>query len=261
VSRLGRLSLIAGACFTAPLLFAALLRTGGDAAALETVPPSAEPRQGFAVPAAESVSDFRTAVWAPMTRAVWSRRSPKPDAPQLVRVRLRTPEDTTNLVQILDHKRHEASGRVWLKVRLTSLPNGQIGWIPRNAVGGQQSVETKLLVDTKKFSAELIVGGRAVLKVPVGVGQAISPTPLGEFYVRNKLTRYRSPFYGPLAFGTSARSNTLTDWPAGGHIGIHGTNRPDLIPGRISHGCIRLRNPDLVRLGELMPIGTPLEIQ
>jgi lipoprotein-anchoring transpeptidase ErfK/SrfK len=75
------------------------------------------------------------------------------------------------------------------------------------------------------------------------------------------LTRYASPFYGPIAFGTSAQSRTLTDWPAGGFVGIHGTNEPGLIPGRPSHGCIRLRNPDIVRLARLLPIGTPLEIR
>ena len=32
--------------------------------------------------------------------------------------------------------------------------------------------------------------------------------------------------YGPLAFGTSAKSATLTDWPGGGVVGIHGTNEP-----------------------------------
>jgi hypothetical protein len=31
--------------------------------------------------------------------------------------------------------------------------------------------------------------------------------------------------------GTSARSRVLTDWPAGGFIGIHGTDEPALIPG------------------------------
>ena len=40
----------------------------------------------------------------------------------------------------------------------------------------------------------------------VGVGVASSPTPRGEFYVRNRLTRYGDDFYGPLAFGTSVRS-------------------------------------------------------
>jgi lipoprotein-anchoring transpeptidase ErfK/SrfK len=87
------------------------------------------------------------------------------------------------------------------------------------------------------------------------------PTPAGDFYIRNKLTRYQSAFYGRLAFGTSARSAVLTDWPAGGFIGIHGTNEPELLPGRVSHGCIRMRNADILRLGRLMPVGTPLTIR
>jgi lipoprotein-anchoring transpeptidase ErfK/SrfK len=87
-----------------------------------------------------------------------------------------------------------------------------------------------------------------------------APTPRGRFYVRNRLTRYRSPVYGPVAFGTSARSETITDWPAGGFVGIHGTDRPDLIPGRVSHGCVRMRNADILRLARLMPIGTPVRI-
>ncbi|CAA9524883.1 MAG: Protein erfK/srfK precursor, partial [uncultured Solirubrobacteraceae bacterium] len=47
----------------------------------------------------------------------------------------------------------------------------------------------------------------------------------------------------------------------GGFVGIHGTDRPDLIPGRVSHGCIRMRNPDILRLGRLMPVGTPVVIR
>ena len=66
--------------------------------------------------------------------------------------------------------------------------------------------------------------------------------------MRSELTRYASPFYGPVAFGTTARSAVLTDWPDGGFIGIHGTNEPQLLPGRVSHGCIRLRNRDILRL-------------
>ena len=69
-----------------------------------------------------------------------------------------------------------------------------------------------------------------------------------------------SPLYGSVAFGTSARSAVLTDWPGGGFIGIHGTDRPEILPGRVSHGCIRLRNRDIVRLARLMPVGTPVRI-
>jgi lipoprotein-anchoring transpeptidase ErfK/SrfK len=34
-----------------------------------------------------------------------------------------------------------------------------------------------------------------------------------------------------------------------------------LIPGQVSHGCIRMRNRDILRLARLMPVGTPLTIR
>jgi lipoprotein-anchoring transpeptidase ErfK/SrfK len=95
----------------------------------------------------------------------------------------------------------------------------------------------------------------------VGVGRPASPTPAGDFYIRDRVTSLRDPFYGPVAFGTSARSTVLTEWPGGGFIGIHGTDRPDLVPGRVSHGCIRMRNPDIVRLARVMPVGTPVIVR
>ena len=120
---------------------------------------------------------------------------------------------------------------------------------------------TRLVIDRRRLVATLQRDGRPVWRAPIGIGTDATPTPAGVFFVRNRLTRYRSPFYGPVAFGTSARSATLTDWPGGGFIGIHGTDRPDLIPGRVSHGCIRLRNAAILRLARLMPVGTPIRIQ
>lgn len=70
----------------------------------------------------------------------------------------------------------------------------------------------------------------------------------------------RSPGVGSVALGTSARSAVLTEWPAGGSIGIHGTGKPGLIPGGISHGCIRMRNAGILRPAALMPVGTPVVI-
>jgi L,D-transpeptidase catalytic domain len=69
------------------------------------------------------------------------------------------------------------------------------------------------------------------------------------------------PFYGPIAFGTSGRSYVRTDWPGGGFIGIYGTSLPELLPGRVSNGCIRLRNEDVVRLAAMLPIGTPVTVR
>jgi lipoprotein-anchoring transpeptidase ErfK/SrfK len=87
-------------------------------------------------------------------------------------------------------------------------------------------------------------------------------TPKGRFWIRERLRNLGgNPIYGPWAFGTSAYSDTLTDWPGGGVVGIHGTNQPQLIPGRPSHGCVRVPNAKISRLVKLMPIGTPITIR
>jgi lipoprotein-anchoring transpeptidase ErfK/SrfK len=94
----------------------------------------------------------------------------------------------------------------------------------------------------------------------VAVGKASTPTPRGSFWIRERLRGLgNGTSYGPWAFGTSAYSN-LSDWPGGGVVGIHGTNRPNLIPGRPSHGCVRVRNDKVRQLARLMPIGTPVRV-
>lgn len=65
--------------------------------------------------------------------------------------------------------------------------------------------------------------------------------------MRLKFRGYANPFYGPLAFGTSARSPILTDWPGRGFIGIHGTDRSDILVGRVSNGCTGLRRAHILR--------------
>jgi len=122
-------------------------------------------------------------------------------------------------------------------------------------------VRTALVVDRKRMRATLYRSGERVWRAAVGVGAPGMHTPAGRFYVRERLkVRRRGSLYGPLAFGTSAYSK-LSDWPGGGVVGIHGTNRPDLIPGRPSHGCVRVRNRAIKRLARLMPIGTPVRIR
>jgi hypothetical protein len=171
----------------------------------------------------------------------------------------RTPEATTNIVLVVGGRRADETG--WVPVRLAVLPNNTTGWVPRSALGGYHFVHTHLVIDLSRLTATLYYDRRVTFRAPVGVGEPQWPTPKGFFYVREQLSQFASSFYGPIAYGTSARSNVLTDWPSGGFVGVHGTNQPDLIPGRISHGCVRLRNPDIIRLSRLMPIGTPVTIR
>jgi L,D-transpeptidase catalytic domain len=273
-SRLLRLALLAWAVLAGVAVWASLTgRLGGDAApAAAGDPPAAEADDeaeaalpdpvppAFVPPRPRALSGLdHVSFWSPVRRATAVRAQPDGSAAAIDRLSTRTPEGTRNLVLVIDRRR-DADGSLWVRARLPSQGSDATGWVPRSALGGYGAVSTRLVVDLAALTATLYRDGKPVFEAEVGVGQAENPTPRGEFYIRNKLTRYANAFYGPVAFGTSARSPTLTDWPAGGFVGIHGTNRPDLLPGRVSHGCIRLRNRDIMVLERLMPVGTPLTI-
>jgi L,D-transpeptidase-like protein len=198
--------------------------------------------------------------WSAVLRAVAVRAEPSADARATSTLTTRTPDATRNLVLVRD-RATDADGELWVRIVGPGRPGETEGWVPRRALGPYHAVWTRLVVDVDDYTATLLHGTRVVARFPVGVGVASSPTPRGEFYVRDRLTRYRNAFYGPLAFGTSVRSPFLTDWPDGGFVGIHGTNQPELLPGPVSHGCIRLRNDDILALGRLMPVGTPITIR
>jgi hypothetical protein len=198
--------------------------------------------------------------WTVVRHATVAHVRPSARSRALAELAAWTVEGTPNLLTVLQ-SRTGADGKVWVEARLPVLPNGSVGWVRRGSLGPYQVVDTHLVVVQSRLRATLYRAGRRVFTAPVGIGTAAAPTPEGEFAVRSELTRYASPFYGPVAFGTTARSAVLTDWPDGGVIGIHGTNEPGLIPGRVSHGCIRMRNADILRLRRLMPVGTPVTIR
>jgi lipoprotein-anchoring transpeptidase ErfK/SrfK len=132
--------------------------------------------------------------------------------------------------------------------------------VPRDALGDSHLVHTFLLIDRRALRLTLYAWGRPVFRAPVGVGKPATPTPAGRFWIREKYRVKPGTLYGVRAIGTSAYSR-ISDWPRGGVVGLHGTDKPQLIPGRPSHGCIRLRNRDVVRLYRLLPIGTPVRIR
>ena len=197
--------------------------------------------------------------WAPVLRATLARTEPSPKAPPVGELPALTPDGSTNIV-VADGEA-DADGAIWVHIGLSVLPNDTEGWVPRSSLGGWSFVDTRLVIDRARFTATLYRAGRVIFRARVGVGAPGTPTPAGQFYVRDRLTGFSSPIYGPLAFGTNARSPTLTDWPGGGVVGIHGTNQPSLIPGRVSHGCVRLTNSAILKLGKLMPVGTQVTIE
>ncbi len=260
------LALVIAGVAAATLLSHSSQRSHVSSAARSTVTALAEaaklpaPPAGFSIPKPHQLEHSSSVTrWASVAHATEAHVAPAANSRVVAAVGTRTPEGSSNLVdadgEVTSH------GSVWVHARLATLPDGRSGWVPRTALGGWSFVKTKLVINLSRLRLTLYRAGREIFHAPVGIGKPGTPTPTGIFYVRDRLTSYASPEYGPLAFGTSARSEFLTDWPAGGFIGIHGTDQPSLIPGRISHGCIRLRNSAILKLGKLLPVGTPVIIQ
>jgi hypothetical protein len=200
-----------------------------------------------------------TSRWAYPEGAAVIRSSPTPRSRPVGRLRFLTGDDQAELYVALASERL-ASGQTWIEIQVPTRPNGRTGWVPRAALGPLQKIDSYLVVDQETLTATLYRNGQPIFSARVGVGKASTVTPKGHFYVMEKLRTLNAPIYGPYAIGTSAYAPTLSEWPGGGVVGIHGTNEPQLIPGRPSHGCVRMRDGDVARLWHMIGLGTPIDI-
>jgi hypothetical protein len=207
----------------------------------------------------ERLSDERTITrWSHTILEAVARARPSTRARRVGRLRYQT-EDRRPEVYVAIRSRR-TRGRVWLQVHLPGRPNGRRGWVPREALGPLYVAQTHLRIDRSALRATLTDRGRVVWESPVGIGLDGTPTPKGRWYVRQRIKNLAGGgVYGPWAFGLSAYSQ-LSDWPGGGVIGIHGTDQPGILPGKVSNGCVRVPNEAIERLVRLMPIGTPVEV-
>lgn len=196
--------------------------------------------------------------WAYPQASAEARRTPAQRSRVVGRLHFLTSDGRAEIYVAL--RSYSSGGRSWILVELPGRPNGRRGWVPAEALGELHVIRSYLRVNRRTLRATLFRDGRRIWSAPVGVGRPSLPTPAGRFYVTEKLGAIGGSFYGPRALATSAYAPTLTDWPGGGVVGIHGTDAPQLIPGRPSHGCVRLRNADIERLWPLVEVGTPIEI-
>lgn len=202
----------------------------------------------------------RLSRWAYPARRASIRTAPSTSGRTIAQLRLQTEDGLPETYLLLD-RREGPGGQDWVRLRIPARPNGRTGWVPRDALGDFHQVRTALLVDRKRLRVTVRRSGKLVASFPIGIGKRGTPTPAGRFWIREKFQIAAvGGVYGPRALGTSAYAPYLTDWPNGGVVGFHGTNQPGLVPGRPSHGCIRLRNGDIMRLYRLVPVGTPVHV-
>ena len=123
-------------------------------------------------------------------------------------------------------------------------------------------VKRQVVVSVPDRKLAVLENGVVLRTFDVAVGAAVSPSPTGEFQVVSRLTD--PTYYHTGIVIPAGPSNPLGPRWIGLNkhgYGIHGTNAPGSIGKAASHGCIRLRNRDIVQLFALVGVGDTVEIR
>jgi len=136
--------------------------------------------------------------------------------------------------------------------------------------------ETHLLLRLGERRLYLIDGnpGTPVESFPIAIGKEGFETPPGRYQVEEMVEH---PDFFKVAWNEvpvrvigwipPGPTNPLGErWIGfahgeGGTFGIHGTPNPELLGRAVSHGCIRMRNADVVRVYERVHLGTPVVVE
>jgi lipoprotein-anchoring transpeptidase ErfK/SrfK len=194
-------------------------------------------------------------------RQVVVRSKPSPSSARVTVMKQFRPDFRPQFVLALGQKKSTTGKPTWYRISVPGRPNGRTGWVPARALE-LRPVQKRLVIYRGAKRFEFWDGDKLVRAGKVAVGKPGAETPLGLFYVTDKFNPAVDPEWailGAFAFETSAYSK-LTDWPGGGIVGVHGTPWPWLLGKAVSHGCVRLRNDNILFLRSRVPLGTPVKI-
>lgn len=132
-----------------------------------------------------------------------------------------------------------------------------------HAEGMQAERTRRIVVSIPDRKVALVEDGRLVKVYPAAVGRKSTPTPAGQFTV---VTLVKDPtWYGPRkeVVPPGPKNPVGSRWIGISRkgYGIHGTNQPRSIGRAASHGCIRMRTPDLEELYQMVRIGDAVEFR
>jgi lipoprotein-anchoring transpeptidase ErfK/SrfK len=149
----------------------------------------------------------------------------------------------------------------WLKVLIQARPNHTTGWVKASDV--ELSTTTyRMVLSLADRHLTVYDGDEVVVETDVVIGKDTTPTPLGEFFLSEKIPQSNpNGSYGPWILSTNGYSEALDLFDNGlPVVAFHGTNKPELIGTQASNGCIRLENEVITQLAEMLPAGTPILI-
>jgi hypothetical protein len=149
----------------------------------------------------------------------------------------------------------------WLRVMIPARPNGLEGWVAADQV--ELSTTTyRMELNLTDFHLTVYDGDTVVEETDVVIGKDATYTPTGRFYLNEKIEQSNpGGVYGPWVLSTNGYSESLDTFDGGlPVVAFHGTNQPELIGTQASNGCIRMPNDVVIRLAEMLPAGTPIDI-
>lgn len=106
-----------------------------------------------------------------------------------------------------------------------------------------------LLIDTERLTLTVFSDSEVWHRFPVATGKPETPTAIGEWRITDKA------IWGG-AFGARWMGLSIP-WA---RYGIHGTDRPRTIGSPASHGCVRMRDRDVITLYSWVRTGTPVKV-
>ena len=108
---------------------------------------------------------------------------------------------------------------------------------------------------------------KVLASYPVAVGKKGWETPTGNFQVIQKVKDpvWQNPWNGkiiPASLNGPIGIRWIGFWTDGKNtIGFHGTPGEHLLGQAVSHGCVRMKNKDVVALFEMIESGTPVIVK
>ncbi|MBJ7328266.1 MAG: L,D-transpeptidase [Solirubrobacteraceae bacterium] len=140
-----------------------------------------------------------------------------------------------------------------------------------NANDLKKKYGTVLTADRTTFKLRLFKGLKLRKTYGIAVGQAGHGTPAGQFTITNK--QVDPAWHVPMSDWAGALAGTVVPGGAPNNplkarwlgitdgVGIHGTGEPWSIGSAASHGCLRMKVPDVIDLYPRVPVGTTILIK
>ncbi len=235
---------------TPAVLLAGLALFAGQAAAAGPAAP---------VPGAPTATEAWT---GRVVATVTARTAPKPTARKRMVLKTTAPFSGNGTV-LLVTRRTVVDGVPWVEVLLPMRPNGTRGWVPQDVLVVSRT-KIRVAIDLSERKLRVFRAGKRVMSASIAIGKPATPTPTGpNFAIAERIdTNMPGGFLGPIVLPLTGFSETLNEFAGGdGRVAIHGTSLPALIGTQASHGCMRMRNDDIVRLARLATPGTPVAIR